>query len=361
MNSKREDLLHHSDKDSNAPDWLPGLRSLAVELGFAKLGIAPVVDSAGFTDLVKWIESGQAAGMDYFANRLDAYRHPDGVMPGSKSIIVLVYPYPSDPPGNLAPNQGRVARYAWPGIDYHDTIHRKMKQLKRLISDRSPETRVRACVDTAPLMERELAQLAGLGWRGKNTLLIDRDIGSYFFLACLLIDVELPYDQPHHASHCGTCTACLDACPTDALTKPGVLDANRCISYLTIEHREAMDNDLRDDIGQWVFGCDICQEVCPWNRKPARRSHTDQDDMPLQQIGLDELFVMDEEQFRERFRKSPLWRTRLRGMQRNAAIALGNQRDTSALDILNRGVTSGDEMVAEACRWAIAKIGERSN
>lgn len=340
----------------NASDWLPALRSLAKELGFVKLGIAPVVDSAGFTDLVKWIDSGHAAGMDYFANRLDAYRHPHGVMPGAKSIIVLAYPYAPGHAPDLEQGQGNVARYAWSGIDYHDTIHHKTKQLKRLISDSAPETRVRGCVDTAPLMERELAQLAGLGWRGKNTLLLDRELGSYFFLACLLVDEELPYDTPHHSSHCGTCTACLDACPTGAFPEPGVLDAGRCISYLTIEHRESIPIELRDPIGDWAFGCDICQEVCPWNRKPARRGDAEPAAQPLQQISLETLFAMDEDEFRKRYRKSPLWRTRLRGMQRNAAIVLGNQRDASALDILNRGVDCKDEMVAEACRWAIAQI-----
>lgn len=350
--------MTESQANRNSPEWLPAFRELAGELGFVKLGITPAVDSAGFTDLVKWIEDGYAAGMKYFEDRLDAYRHPDGVMPGSKSVIVLAYPYPADLSSDIDRHHGRVARYAWSGIDYHDTIQHKLKRLKRLISDAAPDTRSRGCIDTAPMMERELAQLAGFGWRGKNTLLINRELGSYLFLACLLVDVELPYDTPHHNSHCGTCTACLDACPTDAFPEPGVLDAGRCISYLTIEHREAIPTELREGIGQWVFGCDVCQEVCPWNRKPARRNSVDGDGKPFEQVNLEELFAMDEDEFRRRFRKSPFWRTRLRGMQRNAAIVLGNQRDRSALAVLHQGANSDDDLVAEACRWAIAKIAD---
>ncbi|QEF99379.1 Epoxyqueuosine reductase [Stieleria maiorica] len=346
--------MDESNPDSGA--WLPLFRQRAAELGFINAGIAPAVDSAGFTDLVRWIESGYAAGMNYFADRLDAYRHADGVMAGTKSIIVLAYPYPADSDPSTHDGRGRVARYAWPGIDYHDTIHHKLKQLKRLVADAAPEVSTRGCVDTAPLLERELAQLAGLGWRGKNTLLLNRHHGSYFFLACFLVDVELPYDAPHATDHCGTCTACLDACPTDAFPAPGVLDASRCISYLTIEHRESIPPELREGIGSWVFGCDVCQEVCPWNRKPSRRSQTAQEDRPLTDLDLLSFFAMDEETFRATYRKSPLWRTRLRGIRRNAAIVLGNQGAPSALPALQRGAADEDEMVAEACRWAIKKI-----
>jgi epoxyqueuosine reductase len=348
--------LSSSTAPDESPPWLSDLRRRAAELGFVKIGIAPAIDSSGFTELVRWIEDGYAAEMRYFAERLDAYRHPDGVMPGTKSIIVMAYPYPSDRSADVPVGSGRVARYAWSGVDYHDVVHRHLKQLKGLIVDSAPETRVRGCVDTAPLMERELAQLAGLGWRGKNTLLLNREIGSYFFLACLLVDVELPLDAPHETSHCGSCTACLDACPTDAFPAPGVLDAGRCISYLTIEHRDAVPVDLRDGIGDWAFGCDVCQEVCPWNRKPTRRAAAQGSEMPYQQINLRELFGIDDEAFRATFRKSPFWRTRLRGIRRNAAIVLGNQGDPSALPALRRGAAFDDEMVAETCRWAIHKI-----
>lgn len=325
------------------------------------MGIAPAVTSAGFTDLIRWIESGYAGEMDYFRNRLEAYRHPDGVLKGVKSILVLAYPYPATPTSESCEGEGRVARYAWIGEDYHDIIHSKLKQLKTLILQSDPTIRCRGCIDTAPLMERELAQLAGLGWRGKNTLLLNRQLGSYFFLACLLVDVELPYDRPHHSSHCGTCTACLDACPTDAFPQAGVLDASRCISYLTIEHRNGIPQPLRQGIGDWMFGCDVCQEVCPWNRKPSRNVQPTSDDWPLRSLRLIDVLRLTEEDFRARFRKTPFWRTRLRGMQRNAAIVLGNRRDRSALNDLKRLIDSDDEMISEACRWAIEQIEAASN
>ncbi|MCO8120602.1 tRNA epoxyqueuosine(34) reductase QueG [Stieleria sp. TO1_6] len=353
-------VLHPTERSTHAAPWLQAFGQFAEQLGFVKWGIAPAIDASGFSDLVKWIDSGYAAEMDYFANRLDAYRHPRGVMAGTKSIVVMAYPYPADPPDDSATSAVKVARYAWPGADYHDTLHHKMKQLKRLIRDQSPTTNVRGCVDTAPLLERELAVLAGLGWRGKNTLLLNRQLGSYFFLCCLLLDVELPYDDPYQTSHCGTCTACLDACPTDAFPAPGVLDANRCISYLTIEHREAIPMDLQRSIGEWAFGCDICQEVCPWNRKPSRHSDTSDQDAPLRRVSLEWFFDADEDQFRQRFRKTPLWRTRLRGIQRNAAIVLGNQGQRASLPALRKGASSDDEIVAATCRWAIQQI-EQTN
>ncbi|MEO1525132.1 MAG: tRNA epoxyqueuosine(34) reductase QueG [Planctomycetota bacterium] len=340
-------------------NWLSAFREQAASLGFPRVAVAPAVEATGFNQLVEWIESGYAAEMHYFANRLEAYRHPRGVMEGVKSILVLIYPYPADVTRTVKPAHGRVARYAWSGIDYHDTIHAKLKALRRWIEAESPGARVRGCVDTAPLLERELAELAGIGWRGKNTLLLHRELGSYFFLASLLVDFELPYDTPFSTSHCGTCTACLDACPTDAFPAAGVLDASRCISYWTIEHSGEIPESMREGIGDWAFGCDICQEVCPWNRKVTRRSETHATEKPFEQIDLIELFSLDDEAFRAKFRKSPFWRTRRRGMLRNAAIVLGNQRDASSLEPLSAACKDDDPIVAEACRWAVDQIRER--
>lgn len=346
---------------NESPEWLQDLLERLSQLGFVAKGIAPAVDSEGITDLVRWIDHGYAAGMDYFADRLNAYRHPDGVMPGTKSILVLAYPYPADLPENHSADRGRVARYAWPGTDYHDTIHAKLKTLKRFVNEHAPTISVRGCVDTAPLMERELAVLAGLGWRGKNTLLLSKGQGSYFFLATLLFDVALPYDAPMETSHCGTCTACLDECPTDAFPQPGVMDASRCISYLTIEHRGAIPEELRTGIGEWLFGCDVCQEVCPWNRKATRLADTDRSKRVLETVELTQFFEMDEGKFRERFRKTPFWRTRLQGMKRNAAIVLGNKASVNDIETLQKASLDEDAVVAEACRWAIAEIKRRHN
>ncbi len=171
-------------------------------------------------------------------------------------------------PPRAAPGIGRVSRYAW-GTDYHESLRERLNQLADFLTSRVPTAKVRGVVDTAPLLEGEFAQLAGLGWIGKNTLLLNKQAGSWFFLAALLTDVELAYDEPHAAEHCGTCRACLDACPTDAFVEPYVLDSRKCISYLTIELKSAIPVELRSGLGDWLFGCDICQDVCPWNHRVA--------------------------------------------------------------------------------------------
>jgi epoxyqueuosine reductase len=332
-----------------------GLRRAAAEEGFALLGVTPAVSFAGFSDLVRWIESGYAGEMNYFADRQQAYRHPSAVLEDARSIIALAYPYDCSPFPRIPSGHGRIARYVWSGVDYHDVIHPKLKRIGRLICQASPNARARGVVDTAPLPERQVAQVAGLGWCGKNTLLLSKELGSYFFLACLLTNIELPYDAAHESSHCGTCTACLDACPTAAFPSAGVLDATRCISYLTIEHRGPIPENLRAGIGDWVFGCDICQEVCPWNRKPSRNARRCDD--PLGTLDLLSLFTMNEDEFRDRFRKTPLWRTRRRGILRNAAIVLGNQRDERAVAALTRGLNDEQSLVRGASAWALGCIG----
>ncbi len=346
-----------TDPATSPSDFLATFRNQASELGFIAVGVAPAIQSDGFSQLARWIEAGYAGEMDYIANRLDAYQHPSGVLEGCRSVIALAYPYDAGPPQSVVPGVGRVARYAWQGIDYHDVIHPKLKRLVKSIRESFPGAAARGVVDTAPIMEREIAQLAGLGWRGKNTLLLNKRLGSYFFLACVLTDVEFPADTPHESSHCGTCTACLDACPTKAFPQAGVLDATRCISYLTIESRNEIAVDLRESLGDWAFGCDVCQEVCPWNRKPMRQHECEVPARPpLDVLELRTLFSLDEAGFRERYRKTPLWRTRRRGVLRNAALVLGNQRDRESLPALQIGLADEDALVREASQWAIHHI-----
>jgi epoxyqueuosine reductase len=334
------------------------LRTAAGELGFLWGGVAPAIESAGFSQLVDWIAAGYAAQMSYFADRLDAYRHPSHVLEGVRSIIVLALPYAADGDGDSDhDSHARIARYARDPVDYHDRVHPRLKHLCRLITAAVPTSRSRGVVDTAPLMEREIAQLAGFGWRGKNTLLLNKQYGSYFFLACVLTDVALPSDAPHTASHCGTCTACLDACPTNAFPQPGVLDASRCISYLTIEHRDPIPIELRAGIGEWLFGCDVCQEVCPWNRRRVR-NHDQVKTAAADSIGdLDPsgLLRLSESEFRTRFRNTPLWRPRRRGLLRNAAIVLGNRKDPACLDALQIGLWDPEPIVRGAAAWAIGQ------
>jgi epoxyqueuosine reductase len=222
----------------------------------------------------------------------------------------------------------------------------------------APGAKVRGIVDTAPLLEREFAQLAGLGWIGKNTLLLNRDLGSWFFLAAMITDLELDYDLAHESDHCGTCTACLDACPTQAFVAPYVLDSRRCISYLTIELRAPIPRELRAGMGDWVFGCDVCQEVCPWNRFAGESEIAELRPRPATNpLELAALFELDDAAFRVRFRHTPLWRPRRRGLLRNAAIVLGNQRDVASIPALVRGLEDGEPLVRGACAWALGVIG----
>lgn len=351
------------------------LRHEATGLGFSQVMVAAPVVPHGFSSLVQWIEAGFAGHMDYFANRLEAYRHPDAVLEGVRSLVMLTLPYPADSVETLPSNHGRIARYVWEGEDYHDRIHVKLKQLARFLKGKVPAARVRGVVDTAPLLEREFAQLAGIGWQGKNTLILNRWTGSYFFLACLLTDLELPVDLPHETSHCGTCRRCLDACPTDAFPQPGVLDARKCISYLTIEHRGMIPLELRPLMGDWLFGCDVCQEVCPWNGherlERLRRRRSDNDGTMVQEVGsqsqamklqclksldLVELLTISEEEFRQRFRRTPLWRAKRRGILRNALIVLGNLRDPDTLSALEAVVSDQEPLVRGAAVWALGQF-----
>jgi epoxyqueuosine reductase len=206
-------------------------------------------------------------------------------------------------------------------------------------------------------LEREFAQLAGLGWIGKNTLLLNKQFGSWFFLAALLTDAELEYDEPHLADHCGTCRACLDACPTDAFVAPYVLDARRCISYLTIELRGPIPSDLRSGVGDWLFGCDVCQDVCPWNNHaPLSDEPAFQPTGGMNPLAVAALFALDEAAFRARFRQTPLWRAKRRGILRNAAIVLGNQPDPAAIPALMIGLNDIEPIVRGACAWALGQF-----
>ena len=333
------------------------LKQFANSQGFQLVGACPAVAPTGMNNLLHWIENGFAGQMTYIEHRKDAYRHPDSVLGGVKSLLLLGMNYATSEANQVSPGHGLVSKYAWGNGDYHDLIHERMKRIKSWLKERKPDSISRGVVDTAPLLERDFARLSGLGWLAKNTMLINRDWGSFFFLAAVLTDLELEYDSPFEADHCGSCTACLDACPTNAFPSPYVLDATKCISYLTIEHRGEIPLELRNGMQDWIFGCDICQDVCPWNRKTTV-SHEPcfqpiQDSTPM---NLSELFGLSDVEFRARFRKTPLWRTKRAGLLRNAAIVLGNQRHVSALPALKQGLADGDPIVRDACQWAIDKI-----
>jgi len=333
------------------------LKATARALGFTLAGACPAVEPTGASRLAEWLQRGYAGQMDYIAARQTAYEHPRHVLDGVRSVLVLGLPYGTVEPQPVQPGQGRISRYAWGEGDYHDVIHDRLKRLIAWLTKRVPAAQARGVVDTAPLLEREFAQLSGLGWIGKHTLLINKPAGSYFFLAALLTDQELAYDEPFTADHCGTCRACLDACPTQAFPQPYVLDATRCISYLTIELRDSIPELLRPGIGDWLFGCDVCQEVCPWNhREPDSADPVFQPAAASNPVDLIGLFSLDDEAFRRRFRHTPLWRAKRRGILRNAAIVLGNQRAVAARAALAHGLSDAEPIVREACQWALDRI-----
>ena len=355
----------------DAPLMLPEiarrLKQQAGLLGFAESRIAPAVEPARYPEFLAWLEKGYAGEMTYLASRRDAYRHPDSVLAGVKTILVLALPYSTVPSSTQPPTLGvgKIARYASGTVDYHDWIHDRLKQLGqwldqtyRKAAESMPHSVTwRGIVDTAPLLEREFAQLSGLGWIGKNTLLLNRNLGSYFFLACLLTNLDLPCDPNDAQDHCGSCRACMDACPTAAFVAPHRMDASRCISYLTIEQRTLPPTDLRAAIGDWLYGCDICQEVCPWNRKaPSLVESAFQPSPQFTELRLFEILAMDQEQFRQHFRHTPFWRAKRRGVIRNAAIVAGNQQALECLEPLRRLLQDEDELIRASAVWAITQM-----
>ncbi len=332
------------------------LKAEAAKLGFSLSGVCRAVEPTGLSRFHDWLAAGYAGEMTYLSTRAEAYAHPDHVLPGVRSLLMLGFPYRTVEPDATEPGQGRVSRYAW-GVDYHHLIRDRLNELSDYFRSESPGATVRGVIDTAPLLEREFAQLAGLGWIGKNTLLLNRSEGSWFFLATLLTDVELEYDAEQATDHCGTCHACLDACPTKAFVAPYVLDSRRCISYLTIELRDPIPAELRPGIGDWLLGCDVCQDVCPWNNKaPVTENRDLHPREGMNPVELAELFFLDEDAFRQRFKDTPLWRPRRRGILRNAAIILGNGPDEKAIDALVAGLNDAEPLVRGASAWALGKF-----
>ncbi len=349
------------------------LRELSSRLGFAQLGIVGARDSPNFDRFCEWLDRGYSGSMRYLEDRREAYRHPDYVLENCKSIIMLAMPYAAHPrtqsskraslaQGNKAAatvGSGTIAAYAAGRRDYHDLIHERLSEIVTALNRMFPNTRSRGVVDTAPLLERGFAQLAGLGWIGKNTLLLNRELGSYFFLSAVLTQADLPATPAWDSDHCGTCRACLDACPTDAFVEPHVMNATRCISYWTIEHRGAIEESMREGIGDWLFGCDACQTVCPWNRKLELDLEPDlEPDAWSEKVDCMFWLQLDEATFRARFRHTPFWRTRLAGMQRNAMIVAANTRRNEAISVIRRFLGCGDAVLEETARWSLEQLTE---
>ncbi|MBX3438144.1 MAG: tRNA epoxyqueuosine(34) reductase QueG [Planctomycetaceae bacterium] len=335
------------------------VREASHAAGFDRVGIAPAVHPDGFESFTAWLERGFAGEMRYLERRRNAYGHPQHVLESVRSVIMLGMNYrTADPPDVLAPGQARVSRYAWGSQDYHTVIREGLNQLADVLHQQAPGCRTRGVVDTAPLLERDFARLAGLGWFGKNTMLINKRQGSWLFLAALLTDVTLTPDAPHATSHCGTCTRCLDACPTNAFPEPYVLDATKCISYLTIELRDRpIPESLRAACGDWLFGCDICQDVCPWNRKAPLSTSTSFEPLPdLHPADAAALLSLDEAAFEARFANSPLARPGRAGLLRNACIVLGNNGDANCVPALTKALDDPEPLIRTAAAWALGRL-----
>lgn len=350
------------------------VKALALVLGFDRAGIArlgaPTPEAASLRD---WIARGRHGEMGWLARRVDERIDPRLRFEWARTAIVVGIVYDAAAGGQAAETResargrpeptGRVARYAG-GADYHDVLLGPLRALGDALEALvGRPVQSRAYVDTGPLLERALAAQAGLGWIGRNTCLIDPELGSYLFLGVLLTDLELPADAPE-PDHCGSCRACLDACPTDAFPTPYVLDATRCLSYTTIELRGEIPEPLRAGQGDWVFGCDICQEVCPWNLRARRTVPADRAGLRARIAPRAEwvrpmlawLLSLDENAWRGATRRTALRRTKRRGLLRNALIAAGNTRDVGLAPLLDGHAASDDPVIAEAARWALDRL-----
>ncbi len=332
------------------------IRSQAHTLGFPLCGFTRIQPLPHEQFFLEWLAQGHAGEMHYLAREPQRRLNPALLFPQARSIICLGYSYA--PP--LLPRfdwrqalRGRIAAYA-AGVDYHEIIQAKLQTFIRFLHDLCPDLWARPYVDTGPLLEREWAQRSGLGWFGKNTMLLHKQAGSWFFLAEILVSMELEGEGIPRA-HCGSCTQCLTDCPTGALEAGYILKAPLCISYLTIEHRGPIPLELRPKLDNWIFGCDVCQEVCPWNRKFGRPIDTLVEELCP---SLPDLLQLDDAGFRARFGRSAIRRTKRKGLLRNVAVALGNSHNPEAIGPLRLALQDQEPLVRGHAAWALGQFAE---
>lgn len=348
------------------------VQDAAAEAGFDRWGIAPVgAELRELEHFPAWIAAGRGGEMNYLKRTDEQGRLKraavENAAPWARSAIVCAINYNTAEPystENDDPTRGWISRYAWGGAqgpaDYHEHVLERLRRVEAALvkaaGERGLEMRSWCYVDTGPIVERVLAKYSGVGWVGKNTLVINQELGSWMFLGVILTSLELAPDVPA-PDRCGTCTACLDACPTNALDAPYQMDAARCISYLTIEKRGDIPEELRAGMGRHLFGCDICQDVCPWNREAAITSAPEFQARPeLVNPPLEKIAILSEQEFRAMFRGSPITRAKYSGMRRNAVVAMGNSGDERFLPVLETLAMDADEVVAEHARWARSQI-----
>jgi len=340
----------------------------AKDAGFDLCGIAPAEDARELKYFPEWIAAGHAGEMKYLETRDDRGDLKRGslarVAPWARSVVVCAINYNTANPYSTDVHDeghGWISRYAWSREDYHDAVLRRLKRVEAALHKAVPAElqstlTTRSYVDTGPIVERVFAKYAGVGWIGKNTCIINQKKGSWLFLGVILTSLELAPDMAA-PDRCGSCTRCIEACPTDALLGPYELDSNKCISYLTIEKRGSIPEDLRAGMGRHVFGCDICQDVCPWNRKAPVSSALEFEARPdLVNPGLAWIAKMSTEEFRAVFRGLPIRRAKRAGLRRNAAIAMGNSGNKEFLPLLDELAADEEESVAESAQWARSQL-----
>ena len=332
------------------------IRSLALDAGFDDAGVAPVSLPQHEDSLRAWIDAGHHATMQWLARNTEVRVDLRSRFPWAKSVVVVLCSYrprAGEALDGLAPFVASYAR----GVDYHDVLLERLHGLRESLAMEVGALQSHAYVDTGPVLERQMAVAAGLGWQGNNTLLLSPRHGSRFFLGVLVTDLELP-PTPSSVGSCGTCRACQPACPTGAFVSPGVLDAGRCISYLTIEHRGPIPRSLRPAMGQWLFGCDLCQTCCPFEvGASASGDPVFRADDAVSGITLSSLLRLDEEQFRARFRTTPLWRPRRVGLLRNALIVAGNGERFECVPAALELLRDDEPVLREAASWMLARLG----
>ena len=334
-------------------DLKQAIKERARQLGFTLAGVTSSEPLSHYDIFETWLQAGMHGSMNYLAEKRNSLRRADPreILPECKSILVLGTPYP-------APASGQIASYAL-GNDYHLILPERLKTLVAFIEEQlGHPIPNRYYTDTGPLLERELAQRAGLGWIGKNSCLINPKTGSTFFLSEILLGIELAPDEPFSTDHCGTCTRCIDACPTDCILPGRIVDSRRCISYLTIELKEDIAEELRPLMQDWIFGCDVCQQVCPWNRFAEPADPEFEAAIPLPVLTSD--LLLTSQGFNKRFKSTPVKRTKRRGYLRNLAVAIGNTGNPQDLPALESALDDGEPIVREHAKWAIAQIKDRA-
>jgi epoxyqueuosine reductase len=341
-----------------SPDEIKArLAKLAADLGFDHCRVAPCVSPQNAEAFREWLDEGAAGEMAWMERGVEKRCDPQLVLPGAQSVIVFALNYWQGESPARGKQTGRIARYAW-GDDYHDMIEEKLAALDVFLSEQGG--RQKCYVDTGPILERDFAAESGIGWHGKSTMLIDEKMGAWFFLAEILTTLRLPSDPPQKA-RCGSCTRCVTACPTGAITSAHRLDARRCISYLTIELKGSIPVEMRPLIGDRIYGCDDCLDACPWNRfAEVSRETAFSLRASVAQMTLRDFLYLDDERFRTLFRGSPIKRIKRRGFLRNVCVALGNVGTEEDLPALRATACDIEPLIAEHASWAITQIEERT-